>query len=82
MGHPAVSDESMGSRLSSMISPAFLQSAAESERELQKTVVFEKREVWVERGNNLVKGGAEACKAAMMDDRWYTKAEDLLLLVG
>ena len=32
MGHPAVSDESMGSHLSSMISPAFLQLAAESER--------------------------------------------------
>jgi hypothetical protein len=44
----------------------------EVRRELQKTVVDEKWEAWVERGNNLVKGGSEACKAAVMDDRWYT----------
>ena len=54
----------------------------EVKRELQKTLVDKKWEAWVERGNNLVKGGAEACKAAVMDDRWYTKAEVLLLIVG
>lgn len=54
----------------------------EVKRELQKTVVDEKWEAWVERGERRVKGGAEACKAAVMDDRWYSKAEALLGLAG
>ena len=54
----------------------------EVKRELQKTVVDEKWVAWVERGDRRVKAGAETCKAAVMDDRWYTKAVDLLSLVG
>lgn len=54
----------------------------EVKRELQKTVVDEKWEVWVERGDNKLKAGAETCKAAVMDDRCYTKAADLLSLAG
>ena len=45
-------------------------------------MVDEKWEAWVEHGNRRVKGDAEACKAAVMDDRWYSKAEALLGLAG
>jgi hypothetical protein len=41
----------------------------EVKRELKKTAVDEKWEAWVERGDHRVKGGAETCKAAVMDDR-------------
>lgn len=58
-----------------------LESLVKCKRELQKTVVDEKWEAWVERGTTLVKGGARTCKAAVMDDRWFGKAEELCRLV-
>ena len=32
------------------------------------------------RGDQRVKAGAEACKAAVMDDRWFIAAETLVAL--
>ena len=51
-------------------------------RELQQTVVDEKWEGWIERGDRRVKEGAETCKAAVMDDRWYTTVAQLMGLVA
>lgn len=58
-----------------------LYSLVRCKRELQKTVVDEKWEAWVQRSDNRLKGGAGTCKAAVMDDRWFTKAEELHRLV-
>ena len=57
-----------------------LERLVKTKRELQKTVVDEKWEAWVMRGDQRVKAGAEACKAAVMDDRWFTAAETLVAL--
>ena len=46
-----------------------LNSVLKGKSALQKTVVDEKWVAWVERGDARVKAGAEACKAAVMDDR-------------
>ena len=50
-------------------------------KELQQTVVDEKWDIWVGGGDNRVQGGAGACKAAVMDDRWLVKVKELLKLV-
>ena len=54
-----------------------LDSVLTAKNTLQKTVVDKKWVAWVERGDALLKAGAEACKAAVMDDRWYSKADVL-----
>jgi len=54
-----------------------LDSVLTAKNALQKTVVDKKWVAWVERGDARVKAGAEACKAAVMDDRWYSKADVL-----
>lgn len=59
-----------------------LGSLVKVKRELQQTVVDGKWEEWVERSDSQLKRDAQTCKALVMDDRWYTRAEDLLLLVG
>ena len=59
-----------------------MESLVKGKRELQQTVVDEKWEAWVERGDQRVKGGAETCKAAVMDDKWYTNAGILVALGG
>ena len=58
-----------------------LDSLVRCKRELQKTVVDEKWEAWVKRSDIRLKGGAATCKAAVMDDRWFAKAEELHRLV-
>ena len=55
-----------------------LESLVKTKRELQQTVVSEKWDAWVERGDNRVRGGAEACKAAVMDDRRFANAANLV----
>ena len=57
-----------------------LERLMKTKRELQKTVVDEKWEAWVERGDQRVKAGAQLCKDAVMDDRWFATAEPLVEL--
>ena len=54
-----------------------LQSVLDGKNALQKTVVDKKWVAWVECGDARVKAGPEACKAAVMDDRWYSQADAL-----
>lgn len=57
-----------------------LDSLVKCKRELQKTVVDEKWEAWMERSTAHTKKGAQTCKAAVMDDGWFSKAEELYRL--
>ena len=57
-----------------------LDSLVKCKRELQKTVVDEKWEAWMERSATQLKKGAQTCKAAVMDDVWFSKAEELYRL--
>jgi hypothetical protein len=54
----------------------------EVRKELQKTVVDEKWDEWVERNWNRVGQGAAACKVNVMDDGLFKSAETLLSLVA